>query len=157
MNRSDFIKALGIGATGLIIPSNSFLHKKSVKIYDNYIKGLTYYKFTKLRNGIKEGDMLILCREAENKYDSFAVSVMYNTHKLGYIAAYENIILANMLDAGVNLMAYVSHINTDDINIYTGLAIEVYAELIIPTQKLIDSLLAENRADDAPDIYRKGF
>lgn len=61
-----------------------------------------------------------------------------------------------MMDKGVKLNAFVSHIDLTR-NIYEALSLEIHAELVIPTQKLIDSMLAENRADDANDIYRNRF
>lgn len=74
---------------------------------------------------------------------------------MGYLAAYENIVLANMLDAGVGLRAYISQQNLKR-HAQEWLAIEIFAELVTPKQKLIDSIRAENRSDDAMDIYRQG-
>ncbi|WP_026904669.1 HIRAN domain-containing protein [Pedobacter glucosidilyticus] len=155
MDRSDFLKSLGLGAGGLILPNNSFINTKLVKIYDNYVRGLSHYDFRKVQKLIKDGDQLTLIREPENIYDSFAIQVNLHEYRLGYIAAYENIILANMMDAGVNIKAYVSQ---KDLERYPheGLAIEVFTELIIPNEKFIDSLLAQNRADDIADMYRLG-
>lgn len=156
MDRSNFLKSFGLGIGGLILPSNSFINAQSIKIYDNYVKGLTHYNFNIISHQIKEGDELQLVRAPENTYDSFAIRVLYKEQKLGYIAAFENIVLANMMDKGVKLNAFVSYINPSR-NIYEALAVEIHTELIIPTQKLIDNLLAENRANDAVDIYRTGF
>lgn len=154
MNRSDFLKSLGLGAGGLIIPEqNIFIQNKSVKIYDNYVKGTKHYKYSKVSHKIKEGDELILVRESENKYDAFAIQVFYGLEKIGYISAYENIVLANMLDAGVELKAFVS-MRTDRYQAYNGIALEIYADIVIPTPKLIEHLLSERRADDAIDQYR---
>ncbi|HPN19862.1 MAG TPA: HIRAN domain-containing protein [Chitinophagales bacterium] len=153
MERSDFLKTLGLGIGGLIMPSNSFINVQSIKIYDNYVKGMKHYNFNEISHQIKEGDELQLLRAPENTYDSFAIRVLYKEQKLGYIAAFENVVLANMMDKGVKLNAFVSQIDLTR-NIYEALAVEIHAELVIPTQKLIDSLLAENRADDANDIYR---
>jgi hypothetical protein len=155
MNRTNFLKSLGLGASGLILPSNNFINTKLVKIYDNYVRGLSHYDFRRVQKSLKDGDELTLLREPENIYDSFAIQVNFQEHRLGYIAAYENIILANMIDAGVNIKAYVSQ---KDLQRYPheSLAIEVFTELIIPNEKFIDSLLAQNRADDIADIYRLG-
>ena len=153
MNRSDFLKSIGLGIGGLILPSNSFINVQSIKIYDNYVKGLVHYNFNEIGKQIKEGDELQLVRDRDNTYDSFAISVFYKEQKVGYIAAFENVVLANMMDKGVKLNAFVSKIDVNR-NIYEALAVEIHAELVIPTQKLIDSMLAENRADDANDIYR---
>lgn len=155
MDRSDFLKSFGLGTAAIVLPTNSFLQSKAVKIYDNYVRGITYYQFTKCEQIIKEGDTLELRREPDNIYDSFAIEIFYKGFKMGYIAAYENIVLANMLDAGVKLSAFVSKIRNNRI-IYEALAICVYTELMTPTSKLINSMLAEKRADDAFDIYRSG-
>ncbi|MDR0791840.1 MAG: HIRAN domain-containing protein [Chitinophagaceae bacterium] len=155
MKRSDFLKVLGLGAGGLIIPDNSFIQTRSVKIYDNYVRGLTHYRFNQIKQYLKKGDAIQLKRESDNPYDSFAIEIFHNEHKLGYIAAYENIVLANMMNAGVKLSAFVSQIHPKR-NILEALAVEIHTDLIIPTPKFIESMLAENRADDANDIYRKG-
>ncbi len=153
MKRSDFLKNLGLAAGGIFIPGNSYIETKNIKIYDNYIRGLQHYDFDTIKSNIKEGDELILKREQENLYDSFAIEIYFGKHKLGYIAAYENIVLANMIDANVTLNAFVSQ---KDLNkeFYETLAIEIYTTLICPSQKLINNILSEQRADDAPDIYR---
>ncbi|WP_211229849.1 HIRAN domain-containing protein [Olivibacter sitiensis] len=138
MNRTDFLKSLGLGAGGLVLPSNSFLQTKPVKIYDNYLRGMMHYDFRKIRESIKEGDEVQLFREQDNMYDSFAVQVNFGEYRLGYLAAYENIVIANMLDSGVGLRAYVSQKDLQR-HAQEWLAIEVFAELVVPTQKLIDS------------------
>lgn len=155
MNRTDFLKSLGLGATGLILPSNALINTRSVKIYDNYIRGLMHYDFRKIKDDLKEGDEVQLLRESTNQYDSFAIQVNMGSHRIGYLAAYENIVLANMIDAGVGLRAYISQKDLKR-HAQEWLAIEIFSELVIPTQKLIDNLLAITRADDATDFYRMG-
>jgi len=155
MNRTDFLKSLDLGASGLILSSNTMISSQPVKIYDNYIRGLMQYDFKKVKDSLKEGEEVQLLRETTNIYDSFAIQGNTSEHRLGYLAAYENIVLANMMDAGVGLRAYVSQKDLER-HPQEWLAIEVFADLVIPTQKLMDSLLAESRADDAGDIYRLG-
>lgn len=153
MDRPSFIKSLGLGTAGLILPSNAFINTRPVKIYDNYVRGLMHYSFSKVKGSIKEGDEIQLIRESDNPYDSFAVQVKYGEHRLGYLAAYENIVLANMLDSGVNLRGFVSQINLKRLP-EEWFAVEVFTDLCIPSQKLIDNILSSHRADDAPDLYR---
>lgn len=136
MKRSEFLKSLGLGTSGLVLPSNSFIQHQASKIYDNYIRGLTHYCYPKLRKNIKEGDELTLRREADNLHDLYAIEVFYEENKLGYISAYENIVLANMLDNGVELKTFASKVNLKEV-IYKGLAIEVFAQLVLPSKKLI--------------------
>src|SRR5690606_14112813 len=126
-----------------------------VKIYDNYIRGLMHYDFKKIRDNLKEGDEVQLMREPTNMYDSFAIQVNIGRERLGYLAGDGRIVLATMMGAGGWLKAYVSQKDLTR-SAQEWLAIEVFAELVIPTQKLMDSVRATNRADDAPDIYRLG-
>lgn len=156
MNRSDFFRVLGLGTTGLIIPNTTW-SQKPIKIYDNYIKGLTHYHFERVRKHLKEGEELILNREYNNKYDSFAVEVYYKSHKLGYLAAYENIAIANMLEQGVVFSAFVSKVTSNPERVFDGLAIEVYTNIVIENPPIIQTNLLGKRADDAHDQYRQGF
>ncbi len=152
MNRSEFLKVMGLSEGGILLPSQLFTQKE-VKIYDNYLSGMHYYEYGKIKKRIKEGDVLILKREAENPYDSYAVEVFFESFKLGYLRAYENICIANMLDAGVAFKCFVSKHQPYAI-VHNHLSISVFAELIKATSQLYTEL--ENlRADDAPDIYRK--
>ena len=82
MNRIDFIKTLGLSSTGLILPKN-LLGKSLVKIYDNYIRGMQYYHYSKVKESLKEGDILRLRHKEGNIYDAFAVEVYYQEYKLG--------------------------------------------------------------------------
>lgn len=152
MNRLSFIKSLGIGAGGLVLPANPFVVNQTIKIYDNYLRGTTHYQYNKIKKQIKEGDNLLLKREPENFYDSFAIEVYFENYKLGYIAAYENVPLANMMDQGVELQAQVS-IHQKDKN-YSNLGVEIYTQLVVASEQLINLLSTDNRADDAIDLYR---
>ena len=79
-----------------------------------------------------------LKRNLENPYDQFAIKVMCQEKQIGYIPAYENIVLANLLNQGVVLSASVSdvvkkeeqsHGNSYLINV---VAIQVFTELMLP-------------------------
>lgn len=154
MNRTEFLKTFGLGSTGLIIPKMGLV-QQPVKIYENYVKGLQHYHFGKLKKNIKAGDLITLKREAGNKYDRFAVAVCYGEEKLGYLTAFENIVLANLLDQGVQLKAFVTRINPNDL--YLGLSVEVFAEIVVQTQKALIPELLTQPADEANDVYRNGY
>lgn len=156
MNRADFLKNLGLGTAGLLLPKN-LLVKKPIKIYDNYLKGLIHYDFKKVKHQIAVGNTLVLKRDLENIHDSFAVEVYFQNYKLGYLPAYENIVIANMLDAKVELDAKISYLkNTEEKDFWNAIGVEIFAELISPTEQLITEL-QNSRASDAEDIYRKGY
>lgn len=156
MNRLDFFRTLGLGTTGLIIPNTTW-SQKPVKIYDNYIKGLTHYSFAQVRAQLAVGLELSLKRERTNQCDSFAVEVYCNQHKLGYLAAYENIAIANMLEQGVGFTAFVSKLSSNPERVFDALAVEIYTNIVIATPAILQTDLLTKRADDANDHYRKGF
>ena len=76
MKRSDFLKAFGLGTTGLIIPNTNWA-QKSIKIYDNYIKGLVHYQFQGVKLQIAIGQELMLKREVTNIYDRYRYYLTY--------------------------------------------------------------------------------
>jgi hypothetical protein len=154
MKRSEFLKTLGLTGVGLVIP-NSILAQKPVKIYDNYVKGLTHYKYNQIKKQLEIGQELTLSREITNTYDAFAVAVFYGSFKLGYLPAYENIVVANLLEQGVELKSFISKLDTTDI--FGAVSIEIYVNMVIENPTLIKTDLLQKRADDADDVYRKGF
>ncbi|MCT4666130.1 MAG: HIRAN domain-containing protein [Flavobacteriales bacterium] len=106
MNRLEFLQNLGLGAGGLLLPKH-LIKRSEIKIYDNYIRGMHHYQYQEIRKQIQIGNPLILERDAENIYDSYAVAIFWNDAKLGYLPAYENIVIANVLDNGVELKAQI--------------------------------------------------
>lgn len=154
MKRSEFLKIFGLGSSGLIIPKLTLV-QQPIKIYENYIKGMQHYSFPKIKHKINIGDGIELLRENNNKYDSFAIGAYFDGQKLGYLPAYENVVIANLLEQGVQLYAFVTQINPSDF--YNGVAIEILAELVIENKKGLIPELLTKPADEANDIYRKGF
>lgn len=154
MNRSEFIKIVGLGSGGVIIPSNNLILSQEVKIYDNYIRGINHYDYKKIKKELEIGAEITLKREPNNHFDRFAVEVHYQNFKLGYIAAYENITIANMLDNSVKMQTSISALNPKDE--YNSIAVAVKTQLITASDKLI-SILSKHRSDDIEDIYRRGI
>jgi len=153
MNRSGFIQSLGLSTVGLILPKTANsgsigLFTQPIKIYDNYIRGTYYYTMSSVFPELKVGDALKLIRIADHQQDRFAIEIFWNeTHKLGYIAAYENIVLANLLDAGLPTEALITAINHEN-----EVAIGIWAHLLVSGNS--EAELAQRRADDAEDEYR---
>ena len=155
MKRKDFLTTLGLSSASIILPSNGFINEQSINIYDNYLSGVQFYDFDEITKKIKEGDELRLLREADNKYDSFAVSIYFDKYKIGYIPAYENIVIANMLDKEISLKVFVSKLEKENYQGYRSIAVQIFAPLIVPTQKLVDLIETSKRADDHNDEYRR--
>jgi len=128
---------------------------RPIKIYDNYVAGLEHYRFRTVQGKIGEGDPLIMKREPLNAHDSFAVELYWQEAKLGYLPAYENIVLAHMLDRGAELHAFASALDLKR-PLSNALAVKVYANLLIPGKVLVEQW-NKGRADDGVDIYRRDY
>ena len=155
MDRKDFLKFLGIGGTGLVLPNTplptgSGLLLRPVKIYDNYLKGLQYYDLGKCFKATKVGDMLVLQRFPDHRYDRFAIGVQWNNFFLGYIPAFENIVLANLMDAGAELRAMVTAKNS-----FHEFGVGIWTDLVVSGDESTNKL-SDTQADNVGDVYRKG-
>ncbi|MCB9262515.1 MAG: HIRAN domain-containing protein [Flavobacteriales bacterium] len=155
MQRNDFIKKLGLGITGLVMPATGLARVKNepIRIYDNFVRGIFAYGFNDVKHQLKEGDKLELRRESENIYDTFAIAIFWNGVKLGYVAAYENIALANMLDAGVELNTYISRLDlkTSPVN---ALSMVVFAQMVVSLPTVYAPQKQQITADEMVDLYR---
>ncbi len=153
--RKEFLKAAGLGGISLILPGlapkqelvNPLL-SQPIKIYDNYLRGIQYYDLGKCLDEIRVGDGVKLKREAGNVHDRFAVGVEWGRNFLGYLPAYENIVLANLLDSGVKLSAMVTAKHS-----FREVGIGVWADLIV-TDPASQTGLSDRAADEVEDRYR---
>ncbi len=150
MKRDGFLKSFGLATSGLFLPVG-LLKDKPIKIYDNYVRGLMHYEYKKIKDRIKEGDEIILKLEPNNVYDTFAIQLFWQHYKLGYVAAYENIVLSNMLANGGELKACVSH-NNYKFSLEKALSVEIFANLIIADST--NNANSNIRADDKDGLYR---
>ncbi len=165
MKRNDFLKLVGKGSGTFLFGSmikpdfNVAYDLKQIPIYDNYVKGENFYKKTISRLSLTINQQVQLQRDYENIYDRFAVKVLVNDKQIGYLAAYENIVISNLLDQGVTLTAIISELNNLDKNIYmaNSIAIKVFAKLMVPATHLEITTLLQDRANNALDVYRQGY
>ena len=78
-------------------------------MYDGFVRGFQYHAGPQLISGMKAQDALDLVREIDNEHDPDAVAVYWEGHKLGCLAMFENKALANLIDHGMLLSAYVAY------------------------------------------------
>lgn len=159
MNRKKFIKnSLFVGA-GLGLGSATFKNEtkdfQTLCIYDNYIRGTNYYLKHIDTIDFTQSPAVELVREKDNHYDSFAIAIHINDQKVGYIAAYENIILANLLDEGADLQVKVKE--NPEGNSFNHLFVQVFMPVIIKPSTPLFTQYPIRRADDAVDEYRDGY
>lgn len=166
MDRATFLKIIGAGAgsflfSGFDINAESLRYDlKRVKIYDNYVRGVHFRKTDFLADLPKVNDVLHLEREPDNEYDRFAIKVVRNGKFLGYIAAYENITLALLMDQGVQLEASVSKVAENMLDkkyLDKVFSVQIFAKLLVPISHLETTDLGRKRADDVEDMYRRGI
>lgn len=80
-----------------------------VFVYDGFVAGFRYYQGPQVIQRITEHDDLDLVREYDNPHDPDAVAIYWQGHKLGYLPMFENKALANLIDHGMLLAAYVAY------------------------------------------------
>ena len=66
------------------------------------IAGFTYWEGCIAFQELKIGSRLRLVREADNKFDPYAVAIYYENTKLGFIPRGENQLVAQFMDLGYN-------------------------------------------------------
>lgn len=64
------------------------------------IAGFTYWEGCTVLGELKIGTQLQLIREAENKFDPYAVAIYYGDHKLGFVPQGDNRLVSQFLDLG---------------------------------------------------------
>lgn len=114
MNRQDFIKGLiAIGAIGLL-PKSIYKHYQKYYLLQFFIAGFRFYNGPNLLAQIKEGDLLQLIREPENKHDKAAIALYWKNEKIGYVPQAENSVLSKLIDANaLELLAEITHLNNN--------------------------------------------
>ncbi|MDP2829555.1 MAG: HIRAN domain-containing protein [Sulfuricellaceae bacterium] len=79
-----------------------------VYLQTSRLAGFKYYEGRKLWQHMQTGDALTLVREPENPYDSNAIRVEWQAHKLGFVPRAENVALARFMDGGQHLTARIT-------------------------------------------------
>lgn len=104
-----------------------FLHNKNdikpfledIYLITLHVAGLYYAdNIDDIFHHIKKGTHLELFRERTNEYDKFAILVKYNGEKIGYVPRDDNVILANLMDAGKELYGVVEYASKEEV--YVG-------------------------------------
>lgn len=163
MKRTDFLKIIGAGSGGFLIgglgtnlTELSYELKETI-IYDNYINGLKFREADFLKANPDEGEPVVMQREVSNPYDYFAIKVIVRDIFIGYLPAHENIAIANMMDAGIQMTAIISklHIDKSDHYYQKALAVQITTKLLAPIYN-IEKTKNWKQSDDAIDVYRQG-
>lgn len=74
---------------------------EEILLDSSFIAGTNHIEDESVFENLEEGTPLILKREADNKFDEYAVLVLNEKHeKLGYIPRQNNKVYARLMDAG---------------------------------------------------------
>ena len=109
MNRTAFL-VLALLA-GLILPSRPAPAQQiRLLVQSSPLAGFNYHQAPAVWRDMRVGDALELAREPDNAYDTQAVRVDWQGHKLGYVPRTHNAALAWAMDRGEFLGARVSRV-----------------------------------------------
>lgn len=92
------------------------------------LAGFRYYAASAVWQEMKEGDRLLLVREADNPHDANAIRVEWRGHKLGYLPRRENRAVAAALDQGQAVDARIARLR-EGRNPWQRVLIEVFVVL----------------------------
>ncbi len=98
-------------------------------IQESYVAGYRYHEGKKVWKDLRIGDPLDLVREPDNPFDSNAVRVDWQGHKLGYVPRLDNDGVSRQLDLGAPLQARIARLKKSRsprqriwMEIYTGVS-----------------------------------
>ena len=96
-----------------------------ILLFDSYVAGTSHIKDESVFDEIGEGDVLVLQREPENRFDENAILVLdEKKRKLGYIPEKDNVVFTRLMDAGKYLTAKVTHY--DPKFVFKQISISIY-------------------------------
>ncbi len=83
--------------------------EEDILALESIVAGTSYLNLKEIEKEIipKETE-LILKREPDNKFDKFAIKVLYKNNKLGYIPKSKNQTIARLMDVGKQFYAKVA-------------------------------------------------
>lgn len=146
----------GIGLwLAFIVPPSDAKGRPMTLLYVNYLRGLDYYDYNKAIDHLTNKSELQLKLETDNKYDGFAISVWFENYQLGYVAAYENVILSNLMQQGLKPKTRVLNLYPYNA-IQQRMAIAVYADFSVFAPQADNLKELSSPADDMYDLYRHG-
>jgi hypothetical protein len=112
---------------GLIFPKTRPADKKrNIMLLDSSVTGFRYYKGEEVWKRLEPGRVVDLKREPGNPFDYDAVEVYHENEKIGYIPRSDNMLIAQLMDKGVDVKARISGIREcEHPNRRIGVAVEL--------------------------------
>lgn len=107
-------------------------------MYDGFVRGFQYHSGGQAVAQMKDHDDLDMVREYGKEHDPDAVAVYWQAHKLGYLSMFENKALANLIDHGMLLSAYVANAAPEPV---PWLQCFIAVDLLVPVNNSFDDYL----------------
>jgi hypothetical protein len=86
---------------------------KDILVLQCVIAGTTFTKISKHVAQLIAKTELTVKREGKNKFDEFAIALLYNDTKIGYIPRDRNEVIARLMDAGKQFSAIITLSETE--------------------------------------------
>ncbi|MGJ7029565.1 HIRAN domain-containing protein [Niabella hirudinis] len=114
MRRTDFIRGV-VGFLGLsVLPRGIVKQYHRIYLLQSFVRGFRFYEGMRLLDQMQEGDMLQMVREPENQFDTSAIALHFNKHRIGYIPREDNELLSKLMDAEVlQMQAEITHLKKE--------------------------------------------
>lgn len=110
---TSFLKISGLFA--LVRPAIAAAPGRAILLQTSPIAGFQYHAGESVWPQLRRGQALDLIREPRNRYDGKAVRIEWHGHILGYVPCVQNTAVAQMLDRGERLTAWIAdlHLSSD--------------------------------------------
>lgn len=80
---------------------------KEIVVLECLVAGTSFRKLDKVDNELDKKVKLTMKREADNKFDNFAIALWFNQTKVGYVPREKNEVIARLMDAGKEFYATI--------------------------------------------------
>lgn len=80
---------------------------KDIIVLETKVAGTMFYEPEEFEPLLKVDSILKMQREPDNAYDKFAVALLYEDGKIGYVPRSQNEVIARLMDAGKEFTAIV--------------------------------------------------
>jgi hypothetical protein len=81
---------------------------KNILVLETIVAGTSFRDLSKVDEHLENQVKIEVKREADNKYDPFAVSLYFDGTKIGYLPKTKNETIARLLDAGKSFFAQLT-------------------------------------------------
>ena len=80
---------------------------KEIVVLECLVAGTSFRKLDKVDNELNKKVKLTMKREADNKFDNFAIALWFQQTKVGYVPREKNEVIARLMDAGKEFYATI--------------------------------------------------